>query len=65
MPQPIIEPKPWWKSRTIWLNVGVILLGLIEAGADVVPPEYQPLALAVAGLLNAIVRLDTKRPVRA
>ena len=58
-----LPPKPWYLSRVLWLNVGLLVLAVAEASADIVPAEYQPLVLAAAGLLNAILRLDTKRPV--
>lgn len=53
--------KPFWKSRTFWVNVaggaGAVLNG---PGGAVVPPEW--LALALAGI-NLALRFATKVPV--
>lgn len=55
--------KPFWQSRTFWLN----LLGAGAAGleivADILPPEWQAYAVAAYGILNIILRFDTKEPV--
>jgi hypothetical protein len=55
-------PKPWWKSKTIWLNV---ISGLLEGtqlftGVQWIPPGIVTLATNV---LNIILRKMTYRPV--
>ncbi len=51
-----MEPKSILKSKTFWLNVA----GFAAAYANVLPPEYAALVIAVANIAN---RFLTKGPV--
>lgn len=60
-------PKPWWESKTIWLNVLVGVVGVVEASTDVLKPLLPAdvvggLVTAVA-LANVVLRAVTKTPV--
>lgn len=54
----IVKKKPWWKSKTVWVNVlgGVTLF----AGAPFVPPLTAGYIIAGA---NLILRIIAKEPI--
>lgn len=59
--------KPWWKSRTIWLNAIVLGLAAAEANLRLLEPMlevdvYRLLAFALP-VLNAMMRLVTTEGV--
>lgn len=60
------DAKPWWRSKTLWANALVIVLGGLEAGGVVqaVPAGYEPLFFLVVGMMNGALRVVTKQPVR-
>ena len=62
---PTPQPKPWWRSRTIWFQIVTFSIAVAEAVVDVVPPEWQGYLLASVAILNVILRLDTTGPVGA
>lgn len=54
--------KPWYKSKTIWLNLlAAVAYFLQNQYGYVVSPEIQVLVLAV---LNGILRFETHEAVR-
>jgi hypothetical protein len=57
------QTKPWYSSVTIWTNLVSILLIFLQygIGTQLIPVEYQEVALAVFNLLN---RLRTSTAVR-
>lgn len=54
--------KPWWKSRTIWLNVVATLLEVTQlvSGTTWVPPGTIAI---VTNLLNIVLRKLTTQPL--
>ena len=55
--------KPFYKSKTFWLNtVGILIIGLqfILSINAIVDPEFQALILAV---LNILLRFKTREPI--
>lgn len=52
--------KPLWRSKTLWLNVIAAVLGVINAGEAVVPPD---LLAGAAALANVGLRLVTHEAV--
>jgi len=59
--------KPWWRSRTLWVNAAVLLLAAAEAHLGVLQPllgldVYAMLAFALP-LANALLRALTVQPV--
>lgn len=63
----VVEVKPWWKSRTLWVNllsaVGIVLETQFEVIKPLVSPEvYQWLALLIP-LANGILRVITDSPI--
>ena len=62
--------KPWYSSRTIWLNVAFTLVAMgSEFGGFIalLPEDYRGHAMLVAALClalgNFILRLDTSIPI--
>ena len=54
---------PWWKSKTLWLNLILALIAITEGalGKEWIPVEYQ---VVIATILNAIVRFLTTQPIQ-
>jgi hypothetical protein len=55
---PPVDPKPFWESRTVWLNViGVLLLILASPEiVSVLPGEARPYIAAALAVLNILNR---------
>lgn len=49
--------KSWWKSKTLWFNLIVLLMGSVQLYADTypVPPEVLGLILGIGNLLLRFV----------
>lgn len=61
-----MESKPWYKSKTLWVNLLAGVAALTGAfGVDVgLTPEVQAsIAAGVVALINLVLRLVTKQPV--
>ena len=58
----LMEKKPWYKSKTLWFNIGMFIITLAEslAGANVISGKEAAIATAVG---NGILRLITKQPI--
>lgn len=60
--------KLWWQSRTIWLNLVVGIVGVVEASTDalkdVLPPEVLGGLIAGTAALNLVLRTVTGVPVK-
>ena len=54
--------KDWFKSKTIWVNLGIAVLGWLANAAQTMPikPEYQ---MVVVGIVNMALRLVTTQPI--
>jgi hypothetical protein len=55
---PPVDPKPFWESRTVWLNViGVLLLVLASPEiVNILPGEARPYIAAALAVLNILNR---------
>lgn len=69
-PTTTVIAKPWWESKTLWLNaLGVVILvvGIILDSADAL--AISPQALAYLGVLlalaNALLRFVSSQPLAA
>ena len=52
--------KPWWKSRTVWLNVIGAIMSSIELYMGMFPyPWMGPSLLLAFNIANVILRFDT------
>ena len=60
--------KSLFKSKTFWFNFASLALGVVGAiaGSDFIQdyPQVIAIAASVQGLLNIILRLVTKEPVK-
>ncbi len=52
----------WWKSKTIWLNIIIVILAAIQAiqGEAWFNPAIQA---AIVAILETIMRLLTSQPI--
>jgi len=61
------EAKPWWRSKTLWLNATVGALVALEGSTGVLQPvvPVNIYAVLAAGLpvLNAVLRILTTQGV--
>jgi hypothetical protein len=59
--------KPWWHSKTIWLNTAVAVVAAVEASTDILkqfmPAEAIGPVLAAVGVLNIALRIATGQPI--
>lgn len=66
-PQPQPQPKAWYKSKTLWLNMGVAAVGLATSAQPqiegMVSAEIFGLITAGIGFANAALRFATKKPI--
>jgi hypothetical protein len=63
---PPVDPKPFWESRTVWLNlIGVLLLILASPEiVNVLPGEARPYIAAALAVLNILNRtISTTSPL--
>lgn len=55
--------KPWWQSRTLWLNLAVLVLAAAEANVQMLQPllplNIWQVTAFVLPILNAVLRLVT------
>ena len=56
--KPVVVSKPWYMSKTIWLNVIGLILILVQSslGIQFIPIQYQTIIIA---FLNLAVRSIT------
>lgn len=59
--------KPWWESKTIWLNLAVGVVAVVDASTDVLhsvlPPDVMGGVLAATAVINVVLRAVTGQPV--
>ncbi|MGB1225311.1 MAG: hypothetical protein ACPHCN_14365 [Mycobacterium sp.] len=59
--------KPWWQSKTIWLNLVAFAVAVIGAGLDTELIRSSPQAVYVATVAlagaNMALRFVTGRPI--
>lgn len=63
-----MEPKVWWKSKTLWVNAIAAMLVALEAGTGVLQPMlpvnlYTVLAVGLP-IVNALLRVITAAGVK-
>lgn len=63
-----MEPKVWWKSKTLWVNAIAAMLVALEAGTGVLQPLlpvnlYTVLAVGLP-IVNALLRVITTAGVK-
>lgn len=73
MPDQIEVPnyvKPWYTSRTLWLNIAgflVIAIGIVIDSASILdlPPKMLAYLGVLLAILNALLRFRTAQPIGA
>jgi len=56
--------KSWFKSKTIWANVLMALLGIVSEVANIFPISQNPKVwVSVTAVLNILLRLVTTQPL--
>ncbi len=61
-----MEPKPWYVSKTLWINALAILAAVTGAfgiDLDLTPETQAALVGGIMAIVNIILRLVTKAPV--
>jgi hypothetical protein len=58
-------PKPWWRSRTVWLGLLELAIGLCDLLADsgLTGGSADGALLAAAGALTVLFRYLTDQPI--
>lgn len=61
----MLEAKPWYESRTIWLMLAMVFLSAISAQdiVKVIPLSWMPYITAIGALVGILVRFATNQPV--
>ena len=58
----VVEKKPWYKSATLWGNLGAVLAGL---GVAFETDDAQPLMMSGLAVVNMLWRyFATRSPIR-
>lgn len=52
--------KPWYRSRTVWANVILLAVFLVNHSTGSIPPDV---AGAAAAVLNVALRFVTDAPI--
>jgi len=55
--------KPWWQSKTIWVNVLTMIVDVAGRMSDVIPASAQPYIASGLAILNIALRFLTDQPV--
>lgn len=59
--------KQWWQSKTIWLNLAIGVVAVVDMSSDalktVLPPDVMGGVLAVTAVVNVVLRTITGQPV--
>lgn len=62
-PVVVTTSKPWYQSRTMWLNIISTAVGAYSMFEPLLTPQQKAIALAVNGVLNIILRFLTDQSV--
>lgn len=57
--------KPFWKSKTIIINVLTAVATIGAQLADVLPPEWSAKILSALAVVNIVLRVITSEPIKA
>jgi len=61
--------KPWWKSKTLWVNIIVAVLASLEATTGLLQPylpEHWYVVVAVGlPVINVVLRIVTTQGLKA
>jgi hypothetical protein len=54
--------KPWWTSRTIWINA-VALIGSIAVSAGLDPGRWAEISTVSLAIVNLLLRFGTTQEI--
>lgn len=61
--------KPWWKSKTLWVNITIAVLASLEATTGLLQPylpEHWYVVVAVGlPIINVVLRVITTEGLKA
>lgn len=62
-----MDSKPFWASKTLWVNLVAVIAAVLGAfNVDMLTPEMQAQVVGVImGVVNMVLRVVTKGPVKA
>ena len=52
-----MNTKKWYQSKTLCINLTATFVAILTALDTVIPAEYLPYVMAVAGVANIVLRL--------
>jgi hypothetical protein len=55
-----MEPKPWWQSKTLWINAAALVAAV---GTWITTQDTAALVVAGMSMINFILRVITKQPL--
>jgi hypothetical protein len=57
--------KPWWESKTVWINSLTLIVLLLTTLADLdIPADWEKAVLGIVALLNVLLRFITSQTLR-
>ena len=60
-----MEGKGLLQSKTFYINLLMGLIGVADWATGIVPAEYTPYLIAGAAVVNIVLRLVTKQPIKS
>lgn len=59
------QAKPFWQSKTVWINAVAIFAAILESTeiVDLIPADWQAAIPALLAVANIILRTVTHQPV--
>ncbi len=58
-----MNSKPWWQSKTIWVNVATLAVAAASGTLGIPIPQH--VAVPVLAIANVVLRLMTNQGVSA
>lgn len=55
--------KPWYLSKTVFVNALTAIATVMAQMADVLPPEWAPKIVTALAVVNLILRVVTTQPI--
>lgn len=59
-------PKQWWKSKTVWLGILTVLIGILEVlYAWLIAGDFSTsgVVLFISGAMGVVLRFLTTQPI--
>lgn len=61
-----MDAKPWWESKTMWVNILTVLIAALILVADtpILSPDAKTYLLLASGVANLVLRCITEQPIK-